>query len=141
MLSSESFKNAKSNIQGRAGFPVYVESLKSLGISYYENFLEYGEAHFYSKNGYKSSIGKRYVGIDVAELSNTEQFLKHLYEYDEDKFDYLTFCKHCADAGVYKWIVSIDEMSCTYYDKSGKAIYKEGIPARVYEKRLETIDI
>ena len=136
MFSTEGFRIAKAKVKDRAGFPDYVEYLKGLGISYYESFLEYGEAHYYSKNGFKSSIGRRYVGIQVAETSDSKQFLVHLKEFDEAKFDYLTFCNHCANCGVYKWIVSIDDMTTTYYNKMGEVVYKENIPATKTSKKL-----
>jgi uncharacterized protein YbcV (DUF1398 family) len=129
MFSTEGFRIAKAKVKDRAGFPEYVDYLKNLGISYYENFLEYGEAHYYSKNGFKSSIGRRYVGITVADKSDRDLFLQCLHEFDEAKFDYLTFCNHCANCGIEKWIVSIDNMTTTYYNKVGEEIYTESIPA------------
>ncbi len=137
MFSTEGFRIAKAKVKDRAGFPGYVAHLKEIGISYYENFLEYGEAHYFSKNGFKSSIGKRYVGIKVADTSDSKQFLIHLKEFDEAKFDYLTFCNHCANCGVEKWIVSIEDMTITYYNKAGEVIYKENIPATPDSKKLE----
>jgi uncharacterized protein YbcV (DUF1398 family) len=42
--------------------------------------------------------------------------------------DYPTFCSDCAKLGIEKWKVRMEEMTCTYYDKSGKEILVEEIP-------------
>jgi uncharacterized protein YbcV (DUF1398 family) len=44
------------------------------------------------------------------------------------KTDYLTFCNDCAKSGIEKWIVRLEEMTCTYYDKAGNDILVEKIP-------------
>jgi uncharacterized protein YbcV (DUF1398 family) len=42
--------------------------------------------------------------------------------------NYSTFCRHCAETGFDKWFVSLDKMTCTYYDKSGNEMPVEQIP-------------
>jgi uncharacterized protein YbcV (DUF1398 family) len=34
----------------------------------------------------------------------------------------------CATYGVEKWAISMDKMTCTYYDKSGNEVLVEVIP-------------
>ena len=42
--------------------------------------------------------------------------------------DSLTFCKDAAETGVEKWTVDMEEMTRTYYDKSGNVMLTENIP-------------
>jgi uncharacterized protein YbcV (DUF1398 family) len=34
----------------------------------------------------------------------------------------------CAASGIDKWKVSMEKMTCTYYDKAGNEILAEAIP-------------
>jgi uncharacterized protein YbcV (DUF1398 family) len=40
----------------------------------------------------------------------------------------MQFIQLCADTGVEKWIVRLDQMTCTYYDTAGKEVLEERIP-------------
>jgi uncharacterized protein YbcV (DUF1398 family) len=55
-------------------------------------------------------------------------FNHYLKIYQQGEIDYFTFCRHYADTGIEKWFVSLDEMTCTYYDKAGNKILVEPIP-------------
>ena len=46
----------------------------------------------------------------------------------QGKTDYLTVCRQAAEAGVEKWIVDLEKMTCTYYDKAGNSLLVEIIP-------------
>jgi uncharacterized protein YbcV (DUF1398 family) len=41
----------------------------------------------------------------------------------------MTFLNDCAKSGVEKWIVVMDNMTCSYYDKSGNGMVVEVIPS------------
>jgi uncharacterized protein YbcV (DUF1398 family) len=41
----------------------------------------------------------------------------------------MTFLNDCAKSGVEKWIVVMDGMTCSYYDKAGNEIVAEIIPS------------
>lgn len=48
--------------------------------------------------------------------------------HQQGKTDYFTFCKDCAEAGIEKWKVDLNQMTCTYYDQSDHEILVEEIP-------------
>jgi uncharacterized protein YbcV (DUF1398 family) len=56
------------------------------------------------------------------------KFIKSLKTHQKGETDYTTFCKHCAETGIEKWIVQLDKMTCTYYDQQGNEILEEQIP-------------
>ena len=66
--------------------------------------------------------------MDIARLTDKARFQHYLKIHQQGETDYLTFCKHCAETGVEKWFVCLDEMTCTCYDKGGSEILVEQIP-------------
>lgn len=48
--------------------------------------------------------------------------------HQQGKTDFLTFIKMSATFGVEKWTIRMDNMTCIYYDKSGKEMLVEEIP-------------
>jgi uncharacterized protein YbcV (DUF1398 family) len=66
--------------------------------------------------------------LNIADASNKTAFEHYLKIHQQGETDYFTFCSHCAETGIEKWFVSIDQMTCTYYDKAGNQILVEQIP-------------
>ena len=64
----------------------------------------------------------------IAGNCNAEEFKTGLKAHQQGKTDYPTFIKAAAEYGIEKWIVDMDKMSCTYYDKAGNKILTEQIP-------------
>jgi hypothetical protein len=51
-----------------------------------------------------------------------------LKKHQQGQTDYSTFCNDCAKSGIDKWVICMDKMTCTYYDKAGNEILIEDIP-------------
>jgi len=66
------------------------------------------------------------VGQIKAAHSNVNKF--DLKAHQQGKTDYSTFCSDCAKSGVEKWAVSMEEMTCSYFDKAGNKLLVEVIP-------------
>jgi uncharacterized protein YbcV (DUF1398 family) len=64
----------------------------------------------------------------INDVPNLEQFKSDLKAHQQGKTDYPTFCRDCAKSGIEKWIVSMNQMTCTYYDKAGNDLLTEIIP-------------
>ena len=69
-----------------------------------------------------------YENLAIAEKSDKDKFSNYLKIHQQGKTDYAKFCKDCAETGIEKWFASLDEMTCTYYDKAGNKILGEQIP-------------
>lgn len=69
-----------------------------------------------------------YENMAIAENSDKDKFSNYLKIHQKGKTDYTTFSRHCAETAIEKWIASLDEMTCTYYDKAGNKILVEQIP-------------
>lgn len=128
MFTIEQIKEAHSKVKSGADFPNYIQEIKKLGVAQYDAFVIDGHTDYYGENNYKASSPGKYETLQIAEKSNVEQFIKDIKTHQQGKTDYLTFCNDCARSGIEKWTVSIDKMTCTYYDKAGNEMLVEQIP-------------
>jgi uncharacterized protein YbcV (DUF1398 family) len=128
MFTVEKIKSAHSKVKSGADFPAYIQDLKKIGVTNYETFVSDGHTNYYGVDDYKTSSMAMYEVLSIAEISNTSQFKADLIAHQQGKTNYPTFCSDCAKSGIEKWNVSINKMTCTYYDKSGNEILVEQIP-------------
>ena len=128
MFTVEQIKAAHSKVKSGADFPAYIQDIKKLGVAFYETFVTDGHTDYFGANHYKTTAPAKYAELTIAGTSNTNQFIIDLKEHQQGKTDFLTFIARCATFGIEKWAVSMDKMTCTYYDKAGKEILVETIP-------------
>ena len=128
MFSLDQIKEAHSKVKSGADFPEYIRDLKKLGLTHYEIFVQDGCANYYGTSNYKVTSPAKYDVLIINGELNKEQFMIDLKAHQNGKTDYLTFCNDAAISGIEKWIVSIDEMTCTYYDKMRNNVLTETIP-------------
>lgn len=128
MFTTEQIKAAHSKVKSGADFPAYIKEIKQLGVTNYETFVTDGHTNYYGVNDYKTTVPAKYTKLAIAEISNSEQFKVNLKEHQQGKTDYLTFIEMCATFGIEKWEVSIEKMTCTYFDRAGNEILVEQIP-------------
>ncbi|MEZ5003962.1 MAG: DUF1398 family protein [Chitinophagales bacterium] len=128
MFTIEQIKAAHSKVKSGADFPAYIQDLKALGVIYYETYVLDGHTDYFGENGYKTSSTAIYAPLIIADISNIDQFKMDIKAHQQGKTDYLTFCNNCAKSGLEKWAVSIEKMTCTYFDKAGNKLLVEQIP-------------
>lgn len=128
MFTLEQIYAAHSKVKSGADFPSFIRDIKVLGVSQYETFVVDGHTDYYSAEAYKASSPSKYEALRVSETSDTKQFKADIKAHQLGKTDYKTFCNDCAKSGIEKWVVLINKMTCTYYDKAGNEILKEEIP-------------
>ena len=128
MFQLKDIKDAHSKVKSGADFPVYIQDLIKLGVAKYDTFVNDGHAIFFGANDYQIKMDPKYPVLIVAEKSDEESFKNNLKIHQQGETDYLTFCKHSAEAGVEKWRVEMENMTCTYYDKSNHKMLEEKIP-------------
>ena len=128
MFTIEQIKAAHSKVKSGADFPCYVQEMKSLGVLFYEHFVADGHIHYHGANNFILLADAKWSPVEIATTSDKENLKHSLLIHQQGQTDYLTFCKQAAKAGVEKWIVDIQKMTCTYYDKSGSEILVEMIP-------------
>lgn len=128
MFTVEQIKTAHSKVKSGADFPAYIQDIKKLGVTYYETYVTFGHTDYYGANDYKTSAPARYEPLTIGLECNKEQFKVDLKEHQQGATDYPTFIGISAKLGIEKWVVCMDKMTCTYYDKSGNEILVEEIP-------------
>ena len=128
MFTAEQIKNAHAKVKSGADFPAYIHDLKKLGVTEYETFVSDGHTDYYGINDYKIVTSAKYDKLQVASICNEKQFKTDLKAHQQGETDYPSFCNDCAKSGIEKWIVNLNKMTCTYYDKSGNEVLVELIP-------------
>lgn len=128
MFTLQQIKTAHSKVKTGANFPAYIKEIKQLGVTGYETFVADGHTVYAGANNYVTTAPAKYAGVIIAAIASAEQFKAGLKEHQQGKTDFLTFIIMCASTGIEKWVVAMDEMTCTYYDKAGNEILAEQIP-------------
>ena len=128
MFTVEQIKAAHSKVKSGADFPMYIQAIKQLGVNAFETWVIDSHTEYFGKDGYQTKSKPMYENLVIAEKSDKVKFSNYLKIHQQGKTDYARFCKDCAETGIEKWFASLDEMTCTYYDKSGNKILVEQIP-------------
>lgn len=128
MFLIDDIQNAHSKVKSGADFPAYIQDLKKLGVIRYETFVSDRHTEFLGESEFRASSPAKYEELEIADDSDAEQFKSDLKSHQQGKTDYKTFCNDCAKSGIEKWVVNIEKMTCTYFDKDGNEILVEKIP-------------
>ena len=128
MFTIQQIKKAHSKVKSGADFPQYMQDIIQLGVISFETFVFDNHTDYYGNNNFTISSEGRQEILSVADKSNIEQFKTDLKIHQQGKTDYPIFLADCAKSGVEKWVVVMNRMTCSYYDKSGKEMLVEKIP-------------
>lgn len=128
MFTLKQIEQAHSKVKTGADFPNYIKEIKEMGVIAFETWVIDSHTEYIGKNDYRVKSLPKYDILKVSEISSQGEFLNYLKSHQQGDTDYITFCNHCAETGIEKWIVLLDEMTCTYYDLSGNKILEEKIP-------------
>lgn len=128
MFTVDQIKTAHGKVKSGADFPSYIKEIKLLGVTHYEAYVTDGHIDYHGAYDYIAKVPAKYEPIIIADNSKSEEFKAELIAHQQGKTDFLTFIKMCAAFGIEKWAISMEKMTCTYYDKIGNVILVERIP-------------
>lgn len=128
MFTVEQIKAAHSRVKTGADFPAYIKEIKALGVTHYEAYVTDGHIDYHGEGNYTATVSAKYEPLLIADSPELKEFKAELLAHQQGKTDYLTFIRMCAKTGVEKWEISIDKMTCTYFDKAGNEMLVESIP-------------
>lgn len=128
MFTVEQIKAAHSKVKSGADFPSYIREIKAMGVTRYETYVEDGHIHYMGAQNHAAVVPAKYDALPIADTADGDAFKSGLVAHQQGKSDYLTFIHMCAETGIMKWEVSMDRMTCTYYDKAGNEVLVERIP-------------
>lgn len=128
MFTITQIKEAHNKVKSGADFPKYIQEIKALGVIAFETWVIDSHTVYFGVNNFRTASAPMYEALEIATSSNKEQFKNYLKIHQQGQTDYQTFCNHCAETGIEKWYVNLNEMTCIYYDKAGNSILVENIP-------------
>lgn len=128
MFAVEQIESAHSKVKSGADFPNYIKEIKELGVKSFETWVKDSHTKYFGENSFSTTSEPQYEDLVIADDSDKEKFVQQLKSHQKGETDYMTFCEHCAETGIEKWIVDLDNFTCIYYDKAGNEILTEEIP-------------
>lgn len=128
MFTIEQIHQAFGKVKSGADFPQFVQDLKEIGVTHYDNFVSDGRTKYYGKTDFTLDGESKYPEMIVNDISSSDSLKHAISIHQQGQTDYPTFCKQAADAGVEKWTTHMIEMTVTYLDKKGHKLTVEPIP-------------
>lgn len=128
MFTVNEIHEAHAKVKSGADFPKYIQEIKQLGVTSFETWVKDSRTMYNGLNGFSTASQPKYDDLTISDDLNKEEFTRLLKIHQQGETDYFTFCNHCAETGVEKWIVDLDALTCTYYDKKGGLVLTEQIP-------------
>lgn len=128
MFTVEQIELAHSKVKSGAEFPKYIQEIKEMGVTAFETWVTDSHTKYFGRNDFQIQSKPKYEPLIMSNSSDNETFNQYLKNHQKGETDYFTFCKQCAETGIEKWIVNLDKMTCTYYDKAEHVILVEKIP-------------
>ena len=128
MFTLEQIAAAHSVVKSGADFPAYVQALIALGVRRYDVFVVDGHAEYVGGEDAVLQSEPIYAPLQVATMGDAAAFRADLARHQAGGSDYFTFCQDAARAGVERWRVDMEAMTCAYLDSSGQALLVEQIP-------------
>lgn len=128
IFTIEEIEKAHEKVKTGAGFPGFIREIRSLGVERFETRVADGRTVYFGEDGFTKESGAVYTGLKIAAKVDKDEFVSCLHIHQQGHTDYLTFCRHCAETGVDKWVVDLNRKSCTYYDLDENIVLEEQIP-------------
>lgn len=128
LFTVEEIEQAHSKVKSGADFPRYIREIKAMGVKAFETWVKDSHTEYFGADNYRTSSTPMYKNLSIADTSDKKKFEHCLKIHQQGQTDYFTFCRDCAETGIEKWFVSLDKMTCTYYDKSELEVLVEAIP-------------
>jgi len=125
----DEIKNEHQKVKSGADFPKYIQEIKGLGVSHYTALVANGNTKYFDAEENFAETGSKYENLIISENLNPEQFKSRLKLHQQGGTDYPTFCKDCAENGVEGWKMDLNEMICTYFDRTGNDVLVEKVPS------------
>ena len=128
MFTVEQIELAHAKVKSGADFPKYIQEIKEIGVIAFETWVADSHTVYFGKDSFQTESKPKYKELNVSDVCSKDTFEGYLRFHQKGETDYFTFCKHCAETGIEKWIVNLNKMTCIYYDKAGNEILMEAIP-------------
>ena len=109
-------------------FPKLIAYFKDWGMVENTVDIQSGQVVYCSKSGQTLEKQGYQVTIPVSDRVNLDQFVTILRNHQAGQTDFPTFCQETAEAGIYKWVIDLEAMTCSFMDKAEQAVFVETVP-------------
>jgi len=127
MFTQSQINDAHAKVKSGADFPQYAHDIRALGVTKYDAYVTDGHAEYFGADGFTLIWPAHHPVYPIAETSDTDTFAERLKAHQRGETDYFQFSQDAANAGVEKWAVDTEAMTCTYFGKDGKVMLEEKI--------------
>lgn len=127
MFTLEQLNEARGRVKSGADFPILVQDFIRLGVRRYTTWLTDGHSDYEGAEQRLSSPPSHAVQ-PIAGLLDREHFITRVKHHQQGGSDYPTICDEARAAGVQRWVVDTQAMTCTYYTPSNEVVLLEAIP-------------
>lgn len=128
MFTIDQIHEAFGKVKSGADFPQFVQDLKAIGVTHYDNYVADGRTVYFGTNNFSIRGEPKYSAMLINANSSADKLKHSISIHQQGQTDYPTFCNQAADAGVEKWTTHMIEMTVTYLDKQGNKLTVEPIP-------------
>lgn len=128
MFTIQQIEAAHSKVKSGADFPQYIQDIKKLGVIAFETFVIDSHTKYVGNNDFSIESEGIYAPKNIAEQSDNAKFASYLKSHQRGETDYFRFCEDCAETGIEKWVMDLEAMTCTYYNKSMEVVLTESVP-------------
>jgi len=129
MFTLAQIETAHRKVKSGAEFPKYIQEIKAIGVIAFETWVFDSHTKYFGLNDFQTQSTPKYDELSIANKCEKQEFNLCLKTHQKGETDYFTFCKDCAATGIEKWMVNLERMTCSYYDKAGDEILVEDIPS------------
>jgi uncharacterized protein YbcV (DUF1398 family) len=128
MFTIDQIHEASKKVKSGANFPQLVQDLKAIGVRHYDNFVADGRTIYFGADNFVINAEPKYPAMLICDVGSKDKLKHSLLIHQQGQTDYMTFCKHAAEAGVEKWTTHMTEMTVSYFDKEKNKLIVEEIP-------------
>ncbi|AFJ47199.1 DUF1398 domain-containing protein [Shimwellia blattae] len=117
------FEQVRSN----ADFPSFITELRRNDISYYIYFVATGNVKIVTTSDTYMSVKthRGLIKINQAACSRLVRIVSRRHFSGKTTYD--QYCKELAKAGVFKWVVDVNEQMRHYWSKDNQLLHSEQI--------------
>ena len=128
MFTLEQINQAHEKVHSGADFPQFAHDIKALGVLQYDAYVVDGHSEYFWADGFTLTWPAHHPDYSIADTSDEKAFTDCLAAHQWGETDYFQFSQDAANAGVEKWTVDTEAMTCVYYDRAGNVMLEEKIP-------------
>jgi uncharacterized protein YbcV (DUF1398 family) len=108
MFTIEQIELAHSKIKSGVEFPKFIQEIKEIGVTAFVTYVKDSHTEYFGNNNFQTRSQAMYNELKIEDNCERDRFIEYLKIHQKGKTDYFSFCKHCAETGIEKWMVDLN---------------------------------